>query len=97
MFAQAGFHHGEKNAPHRALQGRVALKEVAPPLGRRQHPLPHRQARDDVVGEMGGGFDHAPGIRFENGKKAMVELNCYEAHSTCLREEKIKSIIRMLP
>ena len=33
MFAQAAFHHGRENAQHRALQGRVALKEVAQPLG----------------------------------------------------------------
>jgi hypothetical protein len=59
--------------------------------------LPHRQVRDDVVGEMGGGFDHAPGIHFKNGKTAMVELNCYEAHGIGCREEKIKSIIKILP
>lgn len=43
MFAQAAFHHGQKNAQHRALQGRVALKKVAQPFGHREHPLPHRQ------------------------------------------------------
>jgi hypothetical protein len=42
MLAQAAFHHGQKNAQHCALQGRVALKEVAQPFGHRQHPLPHR-------------------------------------------------------
>lgn len=33
MFAQAAFHHGEENAQHRALQGCIALKEIAQPLG----------------------------------------------------------------
>jgi hypothetical protein len=32
----------------------------AQPLGHRQHPLAHRQARHDVIGEMSGGFHHAP-------------------------------------
>ena len=42
MFAQATFHHGQENAQHRALQGRVALKEVAQPFGHGEYPLPHR-------------------------------------------------------
>jgi hypothetical protein len=42
MFVQAAFHHGQENAQHRALQGRVRLQEVAQPFGHRQHPLPHR-------------------------------------------------------
>ena len=42
MVAQAAFHLGEKNAQHRALQGRVALKKGAQPFGHRQHRLPHR-------------------------------------------------------
>jgi hypothetical protein len=42
MLAQAAFHHGQKNAQHRALQGRVALKKIAQPLGHGEHPLPHR-------------------------------------------------------
>jgi hypothetical protein len=42
MLAQAAFHHGQKNAQHRALQGRVRLQEVTQPLGHGEHPLPHR-------------------------------------------------------
>lgn len=30
-------------------------------LGCREHPLPHRQPRDNVVGQMRSGFDRAPG------------------------------------
>jgi hypothetical protein len=37
------------------LDGRIILQVLA----HRQHPLAHRHARHDVVGEMGGGFDHA--------------------------------------
>ena len=39
----------------------VVFQVITQPFGHRQHPLPHRQARNDVQGEMGGGFDHAPG------------------------------------
>ena len=42
MFAQAAFYHGQENAQHLALQGRVALKEVTQPFGHRQRPLPNR-------------------------------------------------------
>ena len=42
MLAQAAFHHGQENAQHRALQGRVALKEGAQPFGHGEHPLAHR-------------------------------------------------------
>ena len=41
MFAQAAFHHGKKNAQHRALRGRFAPQELAQPLGHDEHPLPH--------------------------------------------------------
>jgi hypothetical protein len=39
-----------------------AVQEVAQALGHRQHPLPHRQSWQDVIGEMGRGRHHAPGI-----------------------------------
>ena len=42
MVAQAAFRHGEENAQHGALQGRIALKEVTQPLGYGEHPLAHR-------------------------------------------------------
>jgi hypothetical protein len=35
---------------------------IAQPLGNRQHPLADRQPRKNVVGQMGGGFDHPPGV-----------------------------------
>ena len=62
LFAQAAFHHGQENAQHRALQGRIALKEVAQPLGHGEHPLPHRQRRKDVIDQVRRGFRHAPRI-----------------------------------
>jgi hypothetical protein len=39
----------------------LALQEVAQPLGHREHPLAHRQGREDVIDKMRGGFGHAPG------------------------------------
>lgn len=34
---------------------------IAQSLGHREHPLPHRQSRNDVLGEVRGGLDHASG------------------------------------
>jgi len=39
----------------------LALQDVAQPLGHREHPLAHRQGREDVINRMRGGFGHAPG------------------------------------
>lgn len=36
-------------------------------------------------------------IRFASGAKAVVELHWYEAHGIGRREEKIKTILRVLP
>lgn len=53
---------GAQEAVQRGVQeGWVVFQVITQPLGYRQHPLPHRQARDDVQGEMRGGFHHAPG------------------------------------
>ena len=62
MFALAAFHHGKENAQHRALQGRVRLQKVTQSLGHRQHPLPHRQRRENVIDQMRGSVGHAPGV-----------------------------------
>ena len=40
----------------------IAVQEVAQALGHRHDPLPHRQARDDVIGRMRGCRHHAAGV-----------------------------------
>jgi len=40
----------------------LMVKGVAQPLGKRYHPLAHRQWRQDMVDEMGRALGHAPGI-----------------------------------
>jgi hypothetical protein len=52
---------GQKNVQRGVQHPRIAFQGIAQSLGHREHPLAHRQARDDVVSEMGGGLDHAPG------------------------------------
>jgi hypothetical protein len=44
------------------LDGGVGLQVVAQSLRHREHPLPHRQAWDDVIGKVGGGVDPASGV-----------------------------------
>jgi hypothetical protein len=46
----------------RQCQRAIALHEVAQALGHRQHPLAHRQAREDVIGEMRRRLHHAPRV-----------------------------------
>ena len=51
-----------KTRNRRALQISIAMQEVAQPLRHCQHPLAHRQWRQDVIGEMGRRRHHAPAV-----------------------------------
>ena len=62
MRAQALLHHAQEQAQSSTLKFGVAVQEVAQALRHRQDPLPHRQARQDVIGEMGRRRHHAPGV-----------------------------------
>jgi hypothetical protein len=57
-FAQTAFHHAQKDTQDGALRGRITAQEIAPPLGYSQHPLAHRQAWKDVIGQMRSRHDH---------------------------------------
>ena len=52
----------QKNTQHHVEHGPITLHEVAQSLGHRQHPLAHRQAREDVVRQVSRCLHHAPGI-----------------------------------
>ena len=56
------FHHPQEHAQSSALEIGIAVQEIAQALGHRQHPLPHRQSRQDMIGEMCRRRDHAPGV-----------------------------------
>ncbi len=62
MLEQAAFHHGQEDAQHRALQGRVRLQEVTQPLGHGQDPLAHRQRWENVIDQVRRCFGHAPRV-----------------------------------
>ena len=47
---------------HRAERLGVAVQEVAQALRDRQHPLAHRQRREDLVDQMRRRLGHAPGV-----------------------------------
>jgi hypothetical protein len=55
----------QEDAQHQAQHCPIALHVVAQPLGHRQHPLAHRQAGEDMVGEVRRRLSHAPGIARE--------------------------------
>ena len=57
---QAAFDAAQQAVEDGVLQFGV-VQVVAQALGEREHPLPYRQARKDVVGEVRRGLDHAPG------------------------------------
>ena len=50
----------QEDAQHHVEHGPVALHEVAQSLRNRQHPLAHRQARENVIGEVCRRLHHAP-------------------------------------
>ena len=52
----------------RREQVRLGGEQKAQWNRQREHPLAHRDARDDAVDQMGGGFRHAP--RTARGAKA---------------------------
>ena len=60
--AQAWLHRAQEQAQSSTLKFGIAVQEVAQALGHRQDPLPHRQAWQDVIGEMGRRRHHAPGV-----------------------------------
>ena len=59
---QALLHRAQEHPQGRALEVGVAAQEVAQPLRHRQHPLPHWQAWEDVIGQMRRRLHHAPRI-----------------------------------
>ena len=59
---QALFNDAQENAQHHVQSCPVTLHEVAQPFGHRQHPLAHRQAREDVVRQVCRRLHHAPGV-----------------------------------
>ena len=77
---QALLHRAQEHPQGRALEGGVAVQEVAQPLRHRQHPLPHWQAWEDVIRQMRRGLHHAPGI-------------ARRAHATSLAGERDQEVV----
>ena len=62
VLSHMGLDHAQEDVPHGTRRYGLALQEVAQPLGHREHPLAHRQGREDVIDQVGGGLGHAPGV-----------------------------------
>jgi hypothetical protein len=60
--AQHLLDHAQKDLQHGGDGTRIVPKEIAQPLRKRQHPLAHRQPREDVIDQVRRRLHHAPGI-----------------------------------
>ena len=60
--AQGLVHDAQENAQRHHLDRRIEFEVITQALGNRQHSLADRQRRNNVVGQMGSGFDHSPGV-----------------------------------
>ena len=59
----AGFSQSaQENAQHHIECRPVALYEVTQPLWYGEHPMAHRKAIEDVIGEVCSRLHHAPGV-----------------------------------
>jgi formate-dependent nitrite reductase cytochrome c552 subunit len=77
----------------------VALQKVAQALRDRQHPVTHRQWREDLIDQMRGHLSHAPGVagrtlraalKGERNQKSVSALTTpgtgkAVAHGCCIR------------
>jgi hypothetical protein len=59
---QMGLDDGQEDSQDGAEGLRFALQIPAQRLRHREHPLTHRQRRDDVIDQVRGGLRHAPGV-----------------------------------
>jgi len=73
--AQGLFHDAQENAQHQRLDRPIMLEVITQPLGNRQHPLADRQSRKNVVGQVGGGFDHPPGVAGGTDTTALARMH----------------------
>jgi len=57
-----GLDRAQEDMQDGAERPRLALQEIAQPLGHREDPLAHRKPREDMIDQMRGGLRHAPGV-----------------------------------
>jgi len=62
VLSQMGLDHAQEDVQHGTSRHGLALQEVTQALGHREHPLAHRQGREDVIHQMRRGLRHATGV-----------------------------------
>jgi hypothetical protein len=82
--AQALLHGAQEQAQSSTLKFGVALQKIAQPLRQREDPLPQRQVRQDVIGEMRRRRHHTPGV-------------ARWAHAPALAGEQYQEVVAALP
>ncbi len=73
-------YHAQENAQRKRLDRRIVLQVITQPLGNRRHPLADRQSRKNVVGQMGGGFDHSAGVASGTDATALAPTVFWGSH-----------------
>jgi hypothetical protein len=73
--AQGLFHDAQENAQRQRLDRGIVVQVITQPHGNRQHPLADRQSRTNVVGQVGGGFDHPPGVASGTDTTALARMH----------------------
>ena len=68
-------HHAQENAHRQRLDRRIVFEVITQPLGNRQHPLANWPSRKNVVGQVGGGFDHPPGVSSGTDTTALARMH----------------------
>jgi hypothetical protein len=69
------FDDAQETAQRQRLDRRIAWQVITQPLGNRQHSVADRQPRKDVLGLMGGGFDHSPGVASGTDTTALARIH----------------------
>jgi len=73
--AQGLFHDAQKNAQRQRLDRPIMFEVITQPPGNRQHSLTNRQSWKNVVGQVGGSFDHSPGVASGTDTTALARMH----------------------
>ena len=93
--AQAGLHGAQEEARRSTMKFGVAFQKMAQPLRHREDPLPQRQVRQDVIGEMRRGLHHARALQAGHTPRPLQEKAIRKSCPHCPHRARAKPRARM--